>query len=70
MVEDYVGEELSMAKKRKKEDGNFVIPENVKKRIVVHDDKSKFFNKDMRVTLFVMFWIVGFFAILLWYSIF
>jgi hypothetical protein len=61
---------LSMAKKQKKGNERFVIPANMKKRIVVHDDKSKFFNKDMRSTLFFMFWIVGFFALLLWYGMF
>ena len=49
---------------------SFVIPADVKKRIVIHDDKSEFFNKDMRSTLFFMFRIVGFFELLLWQSIF
>jgi hypothetical protein len=59
-----------MAKKKNKGKEKFVIPAGVKKRIVVHDDKSKFFNKDMRSTLFFMFWIVGFFALMLWYGMF
>lgn len=59
-----------MAKKQKKGKETFIIPEGVKKRIVVHDDKSKFFNKDMRSKLFFVIWIGGFLAILLWYSMF
>jgi hypothetical protein len=36
--------------------GSFVIPAHDKKRRIIHDDKSEFFNKDMRPTLFFMFW--------------
>jgi hypothetical protein len=37
--------------------GSFVIPAHDKKRRIIHDDKSEFFNKDMRPTLMFVLWI-------------
>ncbi len=52
-----------MSKKKGKKEQKIEI-QDVKNRIVIHDDKSRFFTRDMRYMLFFVIWFVGFFVIM------
>jgi len=54
-----------MSKKKGRKEQKIEI-QDVKNRIVIHDDKSRFFTRNMRYMLFFVSWVVGFFVIMLY----
>lgn len=54
-----------MSKKKGKKEQKIEI-QDVKNRIVIHDDKSRFFTREMRHMLFFVIWFVGFFVIMIY----
>ena len=54
-----------MSKKKGKKEQMIEI-QDVKNRVVIHDDKSKFLTKETRNILFLVIWIIGFFVIMIY----